>query len=144
MCRADYECRTPVCPILIKKRLERQKRRQQTAAWLRSMDQMYREQKNAGQRRRYAAAPGYHSGVVAASASRIRERTPAWLTDAEREEIRSFYSDAAARAKAERKAFDVDHIVPLNGTNVSGLNVPWNLQVLTARENRSKSNRHVA
>lgn len=70
-------------------------------------------------------------------------RTPSWLTDKQYAEMATFYKVAKQQAKITGIPHHVDHIVPLQGENVSGLHVPWNLQVITAAENMSKGNFHV-
>jgi hypothetical protein len=69
-----------------------------------------------------------------------KHRTPSWLTEDELWMIEQVYDIAAKRTSMLGMDFHVDHIVPLQGKTVSGLHVPWNLQVLPAKLNRQKSN----
>lgn len=68
--------------------------------------------------------------------------TPSWLTATHYDAIRVLYTKSAAVSELTGIPFHVDHIVPLQGELVCGLHVPWNLQVLPAYENLSKSNKH--
>lgn len=79
---------------------------------------------------------------AASRRSAIAKRTPPWLTDADFESMESQFLYAIILREATGVSHHVDHIVPLRGRNVSGLNVPWNLQVLPAIENLKKSNSH--
>lgn len=66
---------------------------------------------------------------------------PKWLTKAEHEQIKEFYEIAEMFKLYIGEEYHVDHIIPLQGENVCGLHVPWNLQVIPAKENLSKSNK---
>lgn len=68
--------------------------------------------------------------------TQIHWATPPWITVEMWQEIKALYNSAEPRKD------EVDHIVPLKHPLVCGLNVPWNLQVLTVRENQNKSNHH--
>ncbi len=67
--------------------------------------------------------------------------TPSWLTDDDIQEIRNIYEQAKILSEKHGIKYHVDHVIPLSGKNVSGLHVPWNLQILTKKDNMLKSNR---
>lgn len=94
------------------------------------------------------ASSKYHKLNKDKSAARAAKRrayklqaTPKWLTDDHLQNIESFYVQAKDCEMVSGEKYHVDHIVPLNGENVCGLHVPWNLQVLPADINISKSNK---
>jgi hypothetical protein len=69
-----------------------------------------------------------------------RMQTPHWLTLDEHWMIEQAYELAVLRTKLFGFAWQVDHVIPLQGKLVSGLHTPYNLQVIPAKHNRSKSN----
>jgi hypothetical protein len=96
--------------------------------------------------------PEYHHNHYLANkavyvANRARRRalqdsaTPIWLTAINKAQIQEMYDIAKARKMQTSVDYHVDHIIPINGENVSGLHVPWNLQVITAKENLQKGNK---
>ena len=65
---------------------------------------------------------------------------PHWLTVEDVTQIASIYEQAKHLTKATGIEMVVDHILPLRGRNVSGLHVPSNLRIITAKENAMKAN----
>lgn len=70
-----------------------------------------------------------------------KNRTPKWLNEFQLNQIRAIYKKAEEYTNITGIQYSVDHIVPLQGENVSGLHVPWNLRVMTKSANSAKRNR---
>ncbi len=78
--------------------------------------------------------PGDHCANTAKYRAAKIQRTPPWLTAEQWLQIKDVY-------RSRPDDHHVDHIVPLRGTIISGLHVPWNLQHLLAEDNQQKGNR---
>lgn len=70
-----------------------------------------------------------------------RTRVPRWLTETQKQEIQKIYSLRREAEMLTGEKYHVDHIIPLQGKDVCGLHVPWNLQVLPSDVNLSKHNK---
>lgn len=78
-----------------------------------------------------AANPDVVSALNAKRRSAKLQQTPPWYT----------HTDCVAIYKELKPGYNVDHIIPLQGENVSGLHWHHNLQLLPAVENMSKGNK---
>jgi hypothetical protein len=67
---------------------------------------------------------------------------PKWLTESDLLQIKCKYQLAAMFSRNTGEQWHVDHIIPINGKTVSGLHVPSNLRVITAKENHFKQNKY--
>ena len=71
------------------------------------------------------------------------KRTPKWLNAEHKKQILSTYYQSKLMTQHFGIDMHVDHIVPLKGKEVSGLHVPWNLQVIPKLENIRKHNKFI-
>lgn len=68
--------------------------------------------------------------------------TPPWLTKEHWAAMDRIYAKARHMTRTMGILYAVDHKHPINGKTISGLHVPWNLQILPQAENARKSNRY--
>ena len=101
-----------------------------------------REKAREGCRKWNAANRDKRNALDAKRRAAKLQRTPEWLTKEHYKQMEDMYTKSHRLFEQLDVKYDVDHIIPLQGDNVSGLHVPWNLQVITAEENRRKNNKY--
>jgi len=109
----------------------KERKNEQSLAWKRRNPEKMKEytQRNAGKRNSYTAKRW---------AAKL-QATPPWLNKEQLQEIASYYELAKELQWLSEEPLEVDHMTPLQGKNISGLHVPWNLQILPRPLNRRKS-----
>jgi 5-methylcytosine-specific restriction endonuclease McrA len=117
---------------------EKQKRREATTEWKKKN----KSRLSGYQTKWYELNRGKRTSYQNKRKAQKLLRTPKWLTEADLHEIQLFYVMAAELETIFPWKQHVDHIVPLQGKTVSGLHVPWNLQILSAKANIEKGNRY--
>lgn len=92
------------------------------------------------QRKHYQENKPLYVAKAAKRRARLKNATPRWLTKNDHRRITKEYEIAALLTEATGYSWHVDHDIPLNGNNVSGLHVPENLRVVPWFINLSKAN----
>ena len=69
------------------------------------------------------------------------KRTSIPLAKLHLEQIVKVYEKRDYKTKQTGIEHHVDHVVPILGKNICGLHVPWNMQIIPAKQNRIKSNK---
>lgn len=97
------------------------------------------------EKRKASSLSYYHRNkekyIAKAAARRAKklQAMPSWLDESDLKAIETLYKQSIKMNKEAGKIVShVDHIIPLQGKNVSGLHVPWNLQLMNAIENLRK------
>jgi hypothetical protein len=99
-----------------------------------------KEEHNAFMQQHYYDNKGMYRAKDAKYRATKLKATPPWLTEKQLHDITVIYTACTKVSKRTGKPHHVDHVIPLQGENICGLHVPWNLAIIPAKMNLSKSN----
>lgn len=99
-------------------------------------------EKRAAQKYWQSIPPAQKAAMQARRRAAELSASPPWMTADDWGAITEIYIAARQLSEATGIPHEVDHIVPLQGKNVSGLHVAWNLRPITAAQNRAKGRAH--
>ena len=117
-----------------------QKERQKWQEWYKDNKEKRDEYQKEYMSKHQKENSAYWNAANAKRRATKLKATPAWLTEEHKFMLEEIYDLRRLRTELTGVEHHVDHIVPLKGKTCCGLHVPWNLQVIPAYENLSKSN----
>ncbi len=122
-----------------------EKTKEKRLAWQKAYREAHLEDRKAYDREYHRARYKDQREVYAEKSARRRcnklSATPPWLDEEHKKRLSSLYKACRNVTERSGKVHHVDHIVPLQGENVCGLHVWWNLRIIPAEMNLSKGNR---
>ena len=111
----------------------------QKAYRLQNLEKVRERDRTYYEKNKIQLAPSKASAGAKRHARKL-DACPQWLSNTDLAKIKSIYKMSTALSNKSKTPHHVDHIIPLQGLLVSGLHVPWNLRVIPAAENLTKSN----
>jgi hypothetical protein len=101
----------------------------------------YKENKQtmlANMKQHYLENREMYAAYSSRAKKRIKIATPKWVVAKDLQQIYAVRNKVNQSTGTEHH---VDHYYPIKGKTICGLNVPWNLQIITAEENLAKGNK---
>lgn len=128
-------------PEVIEARRERDRKRYREKIILLKHDPEFKASARSRTSKWRAANRPTVNAKTAARRAALLKRLPPWVTESDQECMRLMYAVAARVSRETGIRHEIDHCIPLQGSEVCGLHVPANLQLMNSFDNRSKGNK---
>ena len=142
ICYSEKKRRELGCKKLVRVSKEHTRLRQREWDRRNSKDKYQKAKSKEGYREsRQRSYQKNKASYVTRAYNRYMKRKQHTLKNVTYKDLQVFYEEARKLTEETGIVHNVDHIIPIKNDLVCGLNVPWNLQILTEFENKSKKNK---